>query len=271
MTTTQPERCDEQLDPVTAVERRFAVEIVDHDVASSTVVMSMPVVGMANPFTGAPTLGPLAILIDAAAGRSNHLGRDDTEWSVSSELTLELTPRGADAAQVVATATPLGREGATAFSVCTLTRGSDIIGWGTVRSYFISADRMVPDPPNGSLPPSSSTLAEMMAVRVAAADDGTRVLMQQPNPGVYNRIGAVHGGVASAGLELAASAAINANGHQMTTASLRVNFLRPFIAGQDTRYVATPLRIGRTSAVADSQAVGADGRVAVVARVTAYQ
>jgi uncharacterized protein (TIGR00369 family) len=81
----------------------------------------------------------------------------------------------------------------------------------------------------------------------------------------------VHGGVASAGLELAASAAINTDGHQMTTASLRVNFLRPFIAGEDTRYVATPLRIGRTSAVADAQAVGADGRVAVVGRLTAYR
>jgi uncharacterized protein (TIGR00369 family) len=269
--TTTPERCGQQLDPVTAVERRFAVDIVDHDVASSTVVMSMPVAGMANPFTGAPTLGPLAILIDAAAGRSNHLGRDDAEWSVSSELTLELTPSGADADQLVATATPLGREGATAFSVCTLTRGADIIGWGTVRSYFISADRMVPDPPNGSLLAAPSTLAEMMAVRMGSGDDGSRVLIQQPNPGVYNRIGAVHGGVASAGLELAASAAINTDGHQMTTASLRVNFLRPFIAGEDTRYVATPLRIGRTSAVADAQAVGADGRVAVVGRLTAYR
>jgi uncharacterized protein (TIGR00369 family) len=130
---------------------------------------------------------------------------------------------------------------------------------------------MLPDPPNDSLPASPPTLAEMMAVRIGASDDGTRVLMQQPNPGVYNRIGAVHGGVASAGLELAASAAINTNGQQMTTASLRVNFLRPFIAGEHTRYVATPLRIGRTSAVADAQAVGADGRVAVVARVTAYR
>jgi uncharacterized protein (TIGR00369 family) len=270
MTTTQPERCDQQLDPVTAVERRFAVDIVDHDVVSSSVAMSMPVGGMTNPFTGASTLGPLAILIDAAAGRSNHLGRDDTEWSVSSELTLELSPGGDVTDLVVATATPLGRVGATSLSVCSLTRGADVIGWGTVRSYFISAGRMVADAPDGSVL-ASHTLADLMAVRIGAADDGTRVLMQQPNPGVYNRIGAVHGGVASAGLELAASAAINTNGYQMTTASLRVNFLRPFIAGENTRYVATPLRIGRTSAVADAQAVGADGRVAVVGRLTAYR
>ena len=31
------------------------------------------------------------------------------------------------------------------------------------------------------------------------------------------------------------------------------------------------LRIGRTSAVADAQAIGPDGKVAVIARVTAYR
>jgi uncharacterized protein (TIGR00369 family) len=95
--------------------------------------------------------------------------------------------------------------------------------------------------------------------------------MQEPNPAIYNRVGAVHGGVASAGLELAASAAINTDGKHMTTASLRVNFLRPFIGSDQSRYVATPLRTGRTSAVADAQAIGDDGKVAVVARVTAYR
>jgi uncharacterized protein (TIGR00369 family) len=273
MTATQPDRCEVDIDPVTGVERRFAVEILDLGVESSTVLMSMPVFGMTNPFTGAPTLSPLAILVDAAAGRANHLGRDTDEWSVTSELTLELSLDAGDPTEhVVAAAHTLGRQGATSVSLCTLTQGADTVGYGTVRSYFISADRMVDDhpsdPPSGT---SQRTLAELMAVRIQSADAGTPVLMQEPNPAIYNRIGAIHGGIAAAGLELAASATLNTNGRHMTSASLRANFLRPFLGSDHSRYVATPLRIGRTSAVADAQAVGEDGKAAVIARITAYQ
>jgi len=49
----------------------------------------------------------------------------------------------------------------------------------------------------------------------------------------------------------------------LVTASLRVNFLRQFFAGTgdgaQSRYVGTPLR------------VGADGKVAIIARLTAYR
>jgi uncharacterized protein (TIGR00369 family) len=272
MTATQPERCEDEVDPVTAVEGRFAVEMLDIDVLSSTVVMSMPVEGLANPFTGAPTLSPLAILVDAAAGRANHIGRCTNEWSVTSELTLELSLDAGDPNDyVVATAHALGRQGHTSMSLCTLTRGADTVGYGTVRSYFISADRMVDDHPSDALGAANGPLAELMAVRVRSGDDGSRVLMQEPNPAIYNRIGAVHGGVAAAGLELVASAALNTNGRHMTSASLRANFLRPFLGSDHSRYIATPLRIGRTSAVADAQAIGEDGKPAVAARITAYQ
>ncbi|MGZ5363854.1 MAG: PaaI family thioesterase [Mycobacterium sp.] len=57
----------------------------------------------------------------------------------------------------------------------------------------------------------------------------------------------------------------------MRTASVKVNFLRPFYAGNHSRYEASPLRIGRATAVADAQAIGDDGRVALTARVTAYR
>jgi acyl-coenzyme A thioesterase PaaI-like protein len=50
-----------------------------------------------------------------------------------------------------------------------------------------------------------------------------------------------------------------------------VNFLRPFFASGESRYVATPVRVGRNTAVADAQAIGADGKTALTARVTAYR
>ena len=84
--------------------------------------------------------------------------------------------------------------------------------------------------------------------------------------------GIVHGGVSSAGLELVGSAALHHEQQTpLRTASIRVNFLRPFIAGAQSVYEATALRIGRTSAVADAAALGPDRRPAVIARVTGYR
>lgn len=274
MTAVQPEHCDEQLDPLGTVERRFAIEIVDCEAATSTAVLSMPAVCAINPFTFMPSLSPLAILVDAAAGRANHIGRTADEWSVSSELTLELSlgnARDEPGVPVVANAHRVGRKGTTALAVCTLTADAETVGYGTVRSYFVSAKQVRANEPDALPPDPETPMAELMSVRVGAVDEGVRVLMQEPNPALNNPVGAIHGGVASAGLEFAASAAMNTGGHHMQTASLRVNFLRPFLASDQSRYVATPLRIGRTSAVADAQAINKDGKVAVVARATAYR
>jgi acyl-coenzyme A thioesterase PaaI-like protein len=69
------------------------------------------------------------------------------------------------------------------------------------------------------------------------------------------------------------SAAVNENrdDRPLNTASLRVNFLRQFRSGPESRYVGTPLRVGRSSGVAESRAIGDDGEVAIIARLTAYR
>jgi uncharacterized protein (TIGR00369 family) len=276
MTAAETERFEWYLDPPTTIERRFAIEIVDFDAASSTVVMSMPVAGMMNPLTGVPTLSPLAILIDDAGGRTNHLLRETHQWTVTSELTLEWGPAEdlfspADLEQrIVVTARTIGRQGPTATALCTLTSNATTIGYGTLRSYFVPMDGVGAEPPDRSPSSSQPQLSELMALRIQPVD-GMRVLMQQPNSAINNRIGTVHGGVAAAGLELAASGVINTGGPHFATASLRVNYLRPFLAGEQSRYVATPLRVGRTSAIADAHAIGDDGRTAIVARMTAYR
>jgi uncharacterized protein (TIGR00369 family) len=99
------------------------------------------------------------------------------------------------------------------------------------------------------------------------------VLPQGSDAALNNSIDVVHGGIASAGLEVVASAAVNSGraDEPLTTASLRVNFLRQFFAGGQSRYVGTALRVGRRSGVADAQAIGSDGRVAIIARLTAYR
>jgi acyl-coenzyme A thioesterase PaaI-like protein len=70
-----------------------------------------------------------------------------------------------------------------------------------------------------------------------------------------------------------AAAAVNHSrvDHPLSTASLRVNFLRQFFAGDESRYVGTALRVGRRSGVAEAQAIGSDGKPAIIARLTAYR
>jgi uncharacterized protein (TIGR00369 family) len=235
----------------------------------------MPMERFRNPFTGAPTVGPLAILVDAAAGIVNHYRRRPGQWTVSSELSMDLSLDGVGDLDgpVLATAHALGPLGATSLGICTLTYGGKVIGGGTVRSFFIDADDVVPQYRSETLRRSAeTTFADLMAAHVA--DRGAvRVLAQRIDRNLNNDIDIVHGGVAAAGLELAASAAVNRNraGGLLQTASLRVNFLRPFFAGADSRYVGTPLRVGRNTAVGDAQAIGDDGKVAITARVTAYR
>ena len=78
---------------------------------------------------GAPTVAPLAVLVDHAAGLVNHYRRASDEWTVSSELSLEITPAAltvvADTPEVpaVATARPVGTRGPTALGRCEITLG----------------------------------------------------------------------------------------------------------------------------------------------------
>lgn len=97
------------------------------------------------------------------------------------------------------------------------------------------------------------------------------MLAQDLDSTLNNALGVVHGGIAAAGVELTASAAVHNGGAPMRTASLRVNFVRPFAAGGGARYEASALRIGRRSAIVDAQAVNSDGTVALIARVTGYR
>lgn len=266
---------EHDLETPDSIQLRFGLSWVESRPAEAIAALSMPMEHLRNPFTGAPTVGPLAILVDAAAGIVNHYRRRPGQWTVSSELSIDLSPdcvRGLDG-PVLATAHAFGPLGATSLGICTLTYDGTVIGGGTVRSFFIEADDVVPQQRPETLRRSAdTTLAELMAVHVRDGDSSS-VLSQRVDPNLNNDIDIVHGGVAAAGLELAASAALNqsASDGLLQTASLRVNFLRPFFAGADSRYVGTPMRVGRGSAVGDAQAIGADGKVADTGRVTAYR
>lgn len=270
------------LDPETPISvlSRFAITTLERDLSDFTVVGAMPIGGMRNPFTGLPTIAGLAVLVDDVAGRVNYDRCEQGQWTVSSELVVEMSPGAIDSIlaapdePVVASARPVGPGGATLLAVCTLSHHGIVIGGGTVRTMPLAGG---PDEPlwRGNDPlvrTPDTSLAELMAVEPIAVADGTYRLRQQPDPMINNLIGIVHGGVSSAGLELVAAAAINHEQSQpFRTASIRINFLRPFLAGAQSVYEGTALRVGRTSAIGDSRAVGDDGKTSVIARVTGYR
>jgi uncharacterized protein (TIGR00369 family) len=278
MTGVDEREVQHDIETPASIQIRFGIEFLAASLADATVVMSMPMSGLRNPFTGAPTVGPLAILVDAAAGMVNHYRRRADLWTVSSELSLDVSPNGVEAiddvaAPVVASARAVGSVGTTPLSICTLTCGDTVIGTGTVRSVFIPANGVTAKQQPQTVLGEAPTLADLMAVQIQTDQDGSTVLNQDADPDLNNDIGIVHGGMAAAGLELAASAAINSDRSAglLQTASLRVNFVRPFMAGSTSRYVGTPLRVGRTTGIADAQAIADDGKVALTARVTAYR
>ena len=265
---------EHDLETPDSIQVRFGIDYVESHPAEATAVLSMQMHRFRNPHTGAPSLGPLAILVDAAAGIVNHYRRPADRWTLSSELSMDLSPDiGELDGPVLASAHTLGRRGASSLGICTLTYHGTVIGCGTVRSFFIPGGDVVPQYRPETLQRSpETTLSDLMAVAVAPGAADSAVLSQRVDPNLNNDVDIVHGGVAAAGLELAASAAINQNRSDglLQTGSLRVNFLRPFFAGDQSRYEGTRLRAGRRTAVGDAQALGDDGNVAIAARVTAY-
>ena len=266
--------------PVNMPLGRMGVETFED--TAQLCVASIPVGRLLNPLTGIPTLATTAVLVDHVAGVINHRRRHRAnEWTVSSELSLEFTPdaaaliAAAPDVPVLATGRPFGTNNASALAVCELTVRDELVATASVRSFYIiapdgSATEWPPGPTAAELPES---LAERMAIRVPANGAASKVLFQTPDPVLDNGMSIVHGGVSAAALELVASAALN-DGRADTplnTASLRVNYLAPYRAGPQSHYVATAVRVGRSSGIAEAQAIGDDGVVALIARLTAYR
>jgi hypothetical protein len=189
--------------------------IVTSEEGPQRCIASIPAGGMINPLTGMPTIAPLAMLADHVGGLVNHHRRGPGEWTVSSELSLELAPdaltqlASAPELPVVATARPCGPKGPNALGLCEFTHRDSVVATATVRSFYIQAPGHLakwPEGPTGPLPPGS--LADRMAVRVAEGGGAGKVLVQDPDPVLNNSLGIVHGGVSAMALELVRSAAV---------------------------------------------------------------
>jgi uncharacterized protein (TIGR00369 family) len=170
---------------------------------------------------------------------------------------------------VVAHARPFAHKTRTALALAEFTHRGTVIGTGTVRSFYIVAAEFTDVPADAAHHEPKTGLVDMMAVRPGP---GPAELRQAADPVLNNSLGVVHGGVAATGLELVANAAVNAAASSpLRTGSLRVNYLRRLLTGDQSRYEATALRVGRSTGTASAQAIGADGRQALTAHYTAYR
>jgi hypothetical protein len=110
MTEVDKRTNEHDLETPDSIQVRFGITYVESRPAEAIAALTMPMERFRNPFTGAPTVGPLAILVDAAAGIVNHYRRRPGQWTASSELSMDLSLDGvADLdGPVLATAHALG-------------------------------------------------------------------------------------------------------------------------------------------------------------------
>ena len=128
---------EHDLETPDSIQVRFGISYVESRPAEAIAALTMSMEKFRNPFTGAPTVGPLAILVDAAAGIVNHYRRRPGQWTVSSELSMDVSLDGVGELDgpVLATAHALGPLGATSLGICTLTYDGRVIGGGTVLPF----------------------------------------------------------------------------------------------------------------------------------------
>ena len=115
MTQVDKHTNEHDLETPDSIQVRFGISYVESRPAEAVAALSMPMERFRNPFNGAPTVGPLAILVDAAAGIVNHYRRRPGQWTVSSELSMDLSLDGVGHLDgpVLATAHAFGPLGAT--------------------------------------------------------------------------------------------------------------------------------------------------------------
>ena len=276
MSLSEADRYD--VDAPDGVRVRFSMRTLERAPGADSVAMAMPVAAMVNPMTHRPTLAPLSILVDTACSTAIFAHRGE-RWPVTAELALDFNPEymsgsllAYDAATAIARAKLTGSTPSRALAECTVTIGDQVCAVATLAVAFIRADGVVSQRLDETLDGACvADLGSLMAVEPGVVTDATAAMAQRPDPMLLNATRHIHGGVSATGLELVSHAAISAGGGHYSTGSVRVNFLRPFIAGPGSRYEATAVRTGATMAIADATAVGDDGKVAALARVTAYR
>jgi uncharacterized protein (TIGR00369 family) len=116
---------------------------------------------------------------------------------------------------------------------------------------------------DGRLP--APPVSRLMGFTLAEVDAGRAVFECEPSESHYNPIGTVHGGVISTLLDSALSCAVHTElpaGSGYTTVELKVNFVRPVVAGTGRlRSEGRVIHVGNRLATAEARLTDADGKL----------
>ncbi len=204
-----------------------------------------------------PAAGALGVLLDDLLGQAVIVHRPDGCWAVTTELAIDVCgPLPADGGLLEAEAQLVSRDDAGGLSRGTV-RAADgtEVAVGTTWSHFVPG---VPEAVFHGVygPPPSDRSAGSLAELVGVVG---QVLPGRPE--LLNPRGFVHGGVLACAAEMTARRAVSG----LATASLRVAYVRPAVAP----VVLTPTvrHGGRSLAVVDVEARGADDRICAIATV----
>jgi uncharacterized protein (TIGR00369 family) len=250
-------------------ETRFELSPVA-DLPSDELVMEMPIGRWRTPATGSLSAGLLAMLVDSAGGTANFLAFGADRVTVTTELSVDLLVPLPTGRVARSSGTTVARDGATAMARSTMTVDGEEVGHGIVRTAALGGMTPLTSLPDDTVEGSDrDDLARMLGLGDRV--DGDNAVTALADPCLQNGVGIVHGGIIVAAAETVAAATMNRSREvPMATGSIRANYLRPMSVGGEARYEARVLRAGRSTAIVDVTAVGADGKPAAVVRVTGY-
>lgn len=227
--------------------------------------------------------GTLGVLIDGISACAAILGLPGASWSVSAEISLDMCGPMPGAGRLLTAEArwfSADKTGGLAAGTVTGEQGQPV-------ALFRQHTRWVGLPPSFAetqaggqefVPPGQvpavidgpgvpADLTELLGARIQAADGGATV--DFPVTGdLANPLGNAHGGVIFAAVDLAAQAASLSVGGPARTASVRVNYTRPVLAGTTARVEARVAHRGRSLGVVHVTALNEQGKPAVIATVT---
>jgi uncharacterized protein (TIGR00369 family) len=236
-------------------------------IVGDDVVTSMASGPWLNGPAGSPPGGVLGVLIDDVLGIAIARHQGPGQWSVSAEISLDLTgPVPADGSRIEARARHVHSGPHGGFSCGTVHDASgNLIAlcrqhgrWVTTvpqdpmtpQEAGTEADRPAasgaPVPAGTSAPWSPpASLAALLGTRVQPTEGGA-ALDLVVTPDLTNPLGNLHGGITFAACDLAAQAVLLAAGGPTQTASIHVAYPRPIPLGATPRFEARVLHRGRS-------------------------
>ena len=220
---------------------------------------------------GRVRVGALMVVADHILGELSYRRRATGNWSLTTELTLDMLATTDRCSTLDASATEITAEPGANFARCELTDSSNrVVAVGTTRTVSVPGTETNPDVrPKVHTPEHlpESTIEDVLGLTYPLGGHGGEVCLTEPGQWA-NAFGIMHGGVAACVGELAASRLFSEHNPRLSTAQMHTCFLRPAPLG--TPYVATAraYHIGRGFAVAEVLGHSGD-RLCTVSTVTA--